>query len=279
MIRRILVALDADADTPVAIQYAEDIATRYSAEVVGLAVVDTGHIESGARGGGVGSMYYAEKLRENLTDETRKQARSLIRQFDAAFKESGIQHAEAVKEGVPFQRIVEDMKYHDILVVGREPHFFYGHPEHKTKTLGRVVKETTAPTVVVGSEFVPIRHVLIAYDGSAASARTAQYFLHLLPFGGDVSVEAIHIHQGDDRESDLMLNLFEKYCERHGFELQKTSMRGDNAGELISNYALESDTDIVVAGAHSVSKIKEWTFGSTTSKLLGACPTPMFLHH
>lgn len=75
MIERILIALDVDADTPVAIQYVENIATRYAAEVVGLAVVDTGSIESGTRGGGVGSMDYAEKLRENLTEVTRQKAR------------------------------------------------------------------------------------------------------------------------------------------------------------------------------------------------------------
>ena len=40
MIKKILVALDADSDTPVATRYAADIARRYAAEVTGLAVVD-----------------------------------------------------------------------------------------------------------------------------------------------------------------------------------------------------------------------------------------------
>lgn len=279
MIKRILVALDVDTDTPAAIQYAENIAKRYDAEVVGLAVVDTGNIDSGARGGGIGSMYYAEKLRENLTEETREKARALIQKFEAAFDQRGLDHSETVKEGVPFRRIVEDMKYHDLLVVGREPHFFYGHPEQKTKTLGRVVKETTAPTVVVGNQFTSVRRVLIAFDGSSASARTAQYYLHLLPFGKEVGVEAIHVHQGNDRESELLLAMFEKYCSRHAIELRTTSMRGEDPGAAISNHAQETDADIVVAGAHSVSKIKEWTIGSTTSKLLETCPTPMFLYH
>ena len=84
MIKRILVALDPDSDTPVATRYAAEIARRHGSHVVGLAVVDTGQIEAAGRGGGVGSMYYAEKLKENLTEETRQKAHELIKSFEAA---------------------------------------------------------------------------------------------------------------------------------------------------------------------------------------------------
>lgn len=279
MIKRILVALDPDSDTPTATRYASKIASRYDAQLTGLAVVDTGNIDAGVRGGGVGSMYYAEKLRENLTEETRAKARELIHQFETAVSDTGVDYQVAVKEGVPFRRIVEDMKYHDLLVVGREPHFFYGHPEQKTRTLGRVVKETIAPTLVVGEIAGEIERVMIAYDGSNAAARTTQFFAHLLPFGTDVRVELVHVHDGGDSESELMLDLVASYLEKHGLRVRKTSMRGDDPAETITDYAADSHVDVVVAGAHSVSKIKEWAFGSTTAALLEKCPRPMFLHH
>ena len=193
--------------------------------------------------------------------------------------DTGVAYQVAVKEGVPFRRIVEDMKYHDLLVVGREPHFFYGHPEQKTRTLGRVVRETIAPTLVVGEIADEMERVMIAYDGSNPSARTAQFFAHLLPFGTDISVELVHVHDGGDTESELMLDLAASYFEKHDLHVRKTSMRGDDPAEMISEYAVDSDFDLVVAGAHSVSKLKEWAFGSTTSKLLEKCPRPMFLHH
>lgn len=279
MIKRILVALDPDSDTRAATLYAAEIATRHGAELTGLAVVDTGSIEAGARGGAVGSMYYAEKLRENLTEETRAKAREIIDQFEASIRDQNVPYEVAVEEGVPFRRILEDMKYHDLLVVGREPHFFYGHPEQKTKTLGRVVKAATAPSLVVGKSTGNLDNVMIAYDGSDASARTAQYFLHLLPFGQEMRVEIVHVHDGSQKESELMLRLLSTYFGKHGIKVRTTSMRGDDPAELISDHALQSEFDVVVAGAHSVSKIKEWAFGSTTAKLLEKCPRPMFLYH
>lgn len=279
MIKRILVALDTDTDTPVATRYAAEIARRYDADVVGLAVVDTGHIEAAGRGGGVGSMYYAEKLKENLTEETRGRAQELIMQFEAAMQETGVPYSDVVEEGVPFQRIVEDMKYHDLLVVGREPHFFYGRPEEKTKTLAKVVKYAAAPTFVVGSSYQEVSRILITYDGSAASARTIQYFTHLKPFGTDVEIELLNVHEGEADESRLLLQLMGAYLATHGFAVRQSSLSDDETAERISRHAEQSAADVVVAGAHAVSALKRLAFGSTTARLLAACPTPLFLHH
>lgn len=279
MIKRILVALDPDSDTPVATRYAADIARRHEAHVVGLAVVDTGQIEAAGRGGGVGSMYYAEKLKENLTEETRQTARELIARFEASMNETGVSFTDVVEEGVPFRRILEDMKYHDLLVVGREPHFFYGHPDEKTNTLAKVVKETSAPTLVFGDSYGPIDRVMVAYDGSAASARTVQFFAHLQPFGTDVKIEVVNVHSGNEEESRLVVRLMASYLETHGFRVRQTSIRGDDTAKQILDYAEQSNADVVVAGAHAVSKIKRLAFGSTTSRLLTDCPKPLFLYH
>ncbi|MEX0747841.1 MAG: universal stress protein, partial [Rhodothermales bacterium] len=246
MIKRILVALDPDSDTPIAIRYASDIARHHGAEVVGLAVIDTGIIESETRGGGIGSMYYAEKLRENLTEDTRARAQELISAFESAVVGAGVIHSESVQEGVPFHRIVEDMKYHDLLVVGREPHFFYGRPEQKTQSLALVVKESSAPTLIVGETYRPVRRILIAYDGSDAAARTVHYFTYMQPFGIDLEVEAVHVYSKDREESELLLRLLASYMNPHGFHLKQTSLQGNNASSVITDYALASDADLVV---------------------------------
>src|SRR5690554_2274275 len=146
MIKKILLALDSDSDTPVALRYAIEIAQRYDAEITALAVIDLGGIEAESRGGGIGSMYYGEKLRESLTEETRQKAQELIREFEELIAGSGVRHTKVVKEGVPYDRIIEDAKYHDLLVIGREPHFFYSRPKQYTKTLAAVVEDTVSPT-------------------------------------------------------------------------------------------------------------------------------------
>ncbi len=208
MIKKILVALDADSDTPVATRYAADIARRYAAEVTGLAVVDMGSIEASSRGGGIGSMYYAEKIQANLTAEARSVARQLTKAFKEAMEEYGVAFDVQVEEGVPFERIVEDMKYHDLLVVGKVPHFFYSHPEEKTKTLVRIVKNSLGPTLVVPDAYRPVSRVLVAYDASNASARAMRRFVHLQPFGTELTLEILYVYdKGENEASQLALRI------------------------------------------------------------------------
>ena len=280
MIKKILVALDPDTDTPVATRYAADIARRYDGSVTGLAVVDMGSIEASGRGGGIGSMYLMEKVQENLTAEARDTARRLTDEFEEAMRETGVSFDVHVEEGAPFQRIIEDMKYHDLLVVGRDPHFFYSHPEKKTKTLVRVVRDMIAPTFVVSEEYREIRRVLIAYDGSQASARALRRFVHLQPFGTDLTVEIYNVHDEKTREGALLeMRLAQDYMAVHGFEVKTTSEIGTDATKEILDYAQRTEADVLVAGAHSVSRFSRLAFGSTTAALLENSPVPLFLDH
>lgn len=277
MIKKILLALDPDSDTPIAVRYAIEIARRYDAEITALAVIDLGGIDAESRGGGIGSMYYAEKLRASLTDETRQKAQELIRDFEGLIAGSGIRHTKAVEEGVPYDRIIEDVKYHDLLIIGREPHFFYSRPKQYSKTLAAVVEDTVSPTLVVGNEYRPINRVLIAYDESQAAAQAMREFLQLQPFGTEIEVNILNIYEEDASDSELRLRLAKDYASRYGFDVKTLSRQGREARKEIVAYAREIQADLVVAGAHSSSGLRKLAFGSSTDELVEHFPSPLFL--
>lgn len=277
MIKRILLAVDSDEDTTIAARYAIDLARRHDALVNSLAVIDLRSIETSTRGGGIGSFYYAEKLQEKLTDDTRELARELIANVEKIMVEAGIRHGEFIREGVPFDRIVEDMKIHDLLILGKDPHFFYAHPKKDTHTVARVVKRTIAPTLVVDAEYEDVNRVVIAYDGSDASARAISRFVHLQPFGLNIEIDLLNVFSDDARESELMLGLMSGYISDHGFRCKPVSLSGSDPGNEILKYAESTGCDLIVAGAHSVSAIKRVAFGSTTAALLDKCTIPLFI--
>ncbi len=280
MIRRILLPLDADADTSVATRYAVDIARRHDAEIIGMAVVDTQGIEGSSTGGGIGSFYYAEKLRERLTDETRQTAQRLIRSFTDAMDEAGVRSRSEVEEGVPFERIVEEAKYADILIVGRDPHFFYGHPNERTETLARVVKESGCPVLTVLDPIQTVERVLVAYDGSDAAARTVRQFAQLKPFGGSVAVHVLTVAKSPSEEPEAQIHLanLRGFLEAHGLPTTTTFVTGDPFKQIRS-HAESAGADAIIAGAHAVSKLKRFAFGSTTASLIEKEGRPLFLHH
>lgn len=278
MIKKILVALDLDLDTPVATRYAIEIARRYNASITGLAVVDTEHIASESRGGGIGSMYYAEKMRKGLTQETRQRAQELLHEFGESVKDKDVKFVEHIKEGVPYEQIVDEMKYHDLFIVGKDPHFFYGHPKQRTQTLARVVKAIIGPALVVGEEYRTVDRVLVAYDGSPASARTMRRFVHHQPFGTGMKIDVLNIYgSGGATASELLLRQALEYMQSHGFDAQPISRGGDHPGEEIVAYARAIDADLIVAGSHSVSKVSKMFFGSTTASLLDDIPVALYL--
>lgn len=284
MIKKILVALDPDQDTSVATRYAIEFASKDHIRLTGLAVVDTHQITAEVGAGGLGTIYYQDSLRQHLSSEARKTAKNLVLSFVEAVERANLYHSEQVEEGVPFERIIEDMKYHDLLIIGKSPHFFYSKPERKDKTLARVVKRGVAPVLIVSTEYTQVNRILLAYDGSDASARTMQRFAQLQPFGNEVEIDIIHVRAGETGEqvdeSELLVGLAADFMEAHGFrKIKKLSLPEGPVDERLLDYIRHGAIDLVVAGAHSVSAMRRITFGSTTHAFLDDGNTALFLFH
>ena len=283
MTQRILVVLDSDPDTAAATETAIAIARRHGAEVTGLAFVDRDSIQSESLGGGIGSMYYAEKLRETLADETRRQAQALLGTFTERVEAAGVSHAgERVGEGV-VRSLLDEMRTHDLLVTGRQSHFYYNEPERRTHTLGKILQECAAAMLIVGETPPDVRRVAIAYDGSAASARTMQRFAHLAPFGTDLDVEVVHVRGSSDAErlaSDRLREDAAVYLRAHGFErVATTGIESADPANRICELAQGDRADLVVSGAYAKSGFRKMLFGSSATKLLDQARVPLFLYH
>ncbi len=284
MIHRILVALDTDSDTPIATRYASEIAARYNGEVSGLAMVDVKQISADVGGGAVGGMYYAEKIRTRLLKLAHERALDISRTFDNSLSEAEIAHDKQIKEGVPYKQIIQEMKYHDLLAIGRDSHFLYSHPERETHTPAQVVKAGVTPTLVIPEEYVDISSVLIAYDDSDPSVRTLQRFAQLQPFGNDVDVHLVHIRtsnaQSKMQEAEYFMAKAAELLKAHGFSSVTTrSLEGNDPSSKLMEQAELVEAGLIVAGAHSVSALRRLAFGSTTATLLANCQLPLFLFH
>jgi nucleotide-binding universal stress UspA family protein len=284
MIKRILVALDTDKDTPVATRYALRLAARYNASITGMAVVDSEHIYTNVGYVGGAGMYYADRMREYLSEDTRREAQALIQTFSGMAEKSNTTHFEVIEEGVPYEYIVDEMKYHDLLVIGRESHFFYNRPEQKTDTVEQVIKRGISSTLVVLDEYHDVEKVLIAFDGSDASARTLQHFVHLQPYGKDVEIDLVHVPTSkdlaDEEESEWLLSRADHFLRDHGFSYTvKTILEhGDPARRILERLEV-APADLLLFGAHSVSAIKRLTLGSTAHALIKESSIPLFLGH
>lgn len=282
MTQRLLVVLDPDQDTTAATDTAIDIARRSEGEVTGLAFVDKDSIETSSSGGGIGSMYFAEKLRKQLTEETRTRADALVRQFVERVEAAGVRHTnDHVEEGALVQSLLDEMRTHDLLIAGRESHFYYANPERRTHTLAKVLEHAAAAMLIVGSEVPNVRRVAVAYDGSAPAARAMQKFALLRPFGTGLDVEVVHVRGGSEAArlaSDGLLSGAQDYLHAHGFSsVRLTSVEGSDPADQIAAYADGERADLVVSGAFAKSGFRKLVFGSAAKRLLEDARVPLFL--
>ncbi|MFY0684461.1 MAG: universal stress protein [Balneola sp.] len=283
MLKRILVALDRDLDTPVATRYAIKLAKTFNASLTGLAVVDLSTIKTVVGGGGIGTIHYAQQLRSKMADESREVAGKLLQNFKELVESSDIEHSKFMHEGVPHDRIIEDSKYHDMLVIGRESHFIYNRPDAETKTLANIVKRGAGPTLMVTDSYRPVNRVVVAHDGSRASSHVLQWFVQLEPFGKDIEIDIVYVCNTEKEEATdkgkLLLHLANNYLKAHGYEkINELLLNGKGgSGKQILNHVTDTNADLVVMGAHSMTGIKKLTFGSVTRELVRKSPVPLFL--
>lgn len=283
MIKRILVALDPDADTPAATQTAIDIARRCGATLTGIALVDREAIDEETAGGGIGSMYFAEKMRERITAEIRVKAQELVTAFGEQVDAAGVAHTDdRVGEDGLVASLVDEMRTHDLLVAGRESHFYYRDPERRTHTMAKVVETGAAATLLVGHDVPDVRRVLIAYDGSTASSRTLQKFAHLSPFGLTLEVEIVHVRDSspDARlASDYLTGAARDYLMAHGYTtVHATGLEGGKPADAILDHAATTNADLIVSGAYAKTGLKRWFLGSSATTLLEKATLPLFLY-
>lgn len=281
MIKRILVALDPDDDTPLATQHAIALAKKYDSILTGLAVVDTSNIYPTGITGEIDMTHHARNLWEELSEESRRVAETLLDSFKEAVDKEGVRYTAIKKEGASYDRIIEGMKYHDLLIAGRDSHFFYNEPKRETKTLAKVVKHGVSPALVVTNKYKEFKNVMIAFDGSNASARSLKNFVQLMATGSNTfQIELVHVNgeSASEEASEHVLDYAEEYLAAHSFtKIKKTHLEGKTPSEEISKYQQEANADLIILGAHAVSAIRRLTFGSTTHDLITKTDTPLFL--
>lgn len=276
MIKRILVGLDGSAYSKSATRVALDLAKAHGASVSGMAVVDTREIHSHGIGAGVGAAYYAAHLRKSLTDEWRRRTRGHIAQFGAAARRADVPFAVFHEEGVPFKAIVEDAKYHDLIVVGLRTYFHGPEERGPGDTLMRLSRTGVCPILAVPKSCRPVRRVLAALSGGPSASRAFQSFLQLAPWPG-ASLVLLHVAE-DARRGGFVVNGYQDYATAHGLPVEPLLLQDEDPGKATLREAKDHACDAIVIGANDRSSIGDLFFGSNTTEVLEGAEVPVFLN-
>ncbi len=277
MSKRIVVGLDPSEHSQMALKVACIRAALFEGTVTGVAVVDVPGIDAAARGAGVGAGHYARRSRERHIQEARSKLSALLEELERTCAEHGVACEPVLREGAPAEIIAEEALAADLIVIGTRT-FFHFETEHSHgDTINHLLRAQACPIMVIPKELdLPIKRVIIPYDGTRKSARSMRSFVDLtanLPVALDVLLLSVD-EDTEEAMTDLERPL--KYLHAYGFDVEVKVVPGD-AKEVIRDVARVNMPTMVVLGASEKSSIRVALFGSVTKSLLEDGTIPLYV--
>ena len=277
MLRSILVALDATPASTAAQQLAIRLAKAFDCQITGLAVLDRAHITS-PTAVGIGGMAY-KKHRDQIKLE---EAKAFLHRLEQGFQQS----CEAIDvvwqvveaEGVPHKLIEDQSGRHDLLVIGKDTDFHFDFDPSTADTVQRLLEDNPRPLIVCPETIPDDGVVLVAYDGSVRSARA----LHMLALLGIARGRPIHVVATADEpdQAERRTRHATELLVKHGYEVTPHGVASTaEPAEIILAEAEALKATMIALGASGHRLIHDLFLGSTTQRLLAACPCPLFVHH
>ncbi len=278
MIKRILLALGDKEHSENKLRYALDLAQQHRAKLTAVTVLDVQrlyHVGPVPIGGGAA----AEELRENRLSQCSERIAEVVAWFATSCRDAGVELAVHQEQGDPFPLMVEHAKFQDLMLFGLKGVFDYGivtdRDEKPIDLLIRLIAAGVRPILAVNDSYRKIERVLVAYSGSAESARTVKQFARMNPWPD----AAIRIVTFDTEEAAGARRIEEAaaYCQDYGLQAETKVIAGPPKGHIIDQ-ADDFGADVIVMGNSAKSLLSRKVFGETALHCLQHADRPVFLN-
>jgi nucleotide-binding universal stress UspA family protein len=130
-----------------------------------------------------------------------------------------------------------------------------------------------------GELATPIKRILIAWDGSREASRAAHDALPLLKAASAVEIVVIDPDKLPDIDTPLAGTDIAGSLSRHGIHANvTTASKGSNStAQAIMAQAKASNADLVVMGAYTHQRLREWLFGGVTRAFIENAPVAVLM--
>lgn len=273
MIKRILVGLGGTDYTVSAINLAVAMAKTHDAEITGVSVIDETRLTNVGPvpiGGGV----YARELKEDRLAKAQDRVEWAVKEFNEACSASGVRHQVQREVGEPFALMIDQARYHDLMMFGLRSLFECDLLPDPHSALVRLVQAGVRPLIAASKGFHPVKRVLIAYSGSMESAKAMKRFIQMRLWP-DALLRIVTFEHRPDKAVQLVSDAAD-YCRAHGFDVEEAFVPESPKDHLVS-YAEEWGADLMVVGNSAKNLLRRRIFGETALHAIQNANRPLFL--
>ncbi len=278
MIKRILTCTDGSEYGTGACRYGIELAERLQATLTGLHVLDSRMLE-GPLMANISGWFGAQPFGDSLNtfrDLMEAKGKGVADAFEALCREKNLDADMIVKWGHPARIILEEENRYELCVLGQNGEHDEQTGDLTGSTVDRVVRHCDQPCLITPAEHRPIRKMMAAYDGSGHAGKALHVAIEL---AGVLSIPLVIITVVENDENDLAMNRAEdamRLARAHECPAAQLIVEGENH-QVILDKAEDTGCDLIVAGAHGHSRIRELVLGSTATYLMNNMTMPLLL--
>ncbi|MDY7218087.1 universal stress protein [Denitrificimonas sp. JX-1] len=232
----------------------------------------SGTIGLGARSKLMTEIASLDQLRAKVSLELGKE---LLEAAELKANEAGCLQVEAVQRHGEFIDTLLSLESSARLVIighsgtkaGKNFHVLGTHVES-------LLRQVSTPVLITHHDFTVPKNFMLAFDGRETTELALQRILNSKLLNGlDCHLVTIKNKQADQQEK------FDQAAERlisGGFKVTTSFLEGDISKQLL-NYQQNNAIDMLVMGAFSGSRLRQFFIGSNTLKMLENCDVPVLV--
>jgi nucleotide-binding universal stress UspA family protein len=278
MIKSILFCTDGSEYSNTAGDYALWLAQKFGARIVALHVTDVRLLEApllADLSGAIGAQPY-QALLPQLQEMQKQRAGVILSAVADRCRKAGVPCSTLHRTGSVVDNIAEEETRTELVMLGQRGEHAQAIGQFLGSSVERVVRRSIKPCLVTPAKFRELRHVLVAYDGSAQSSKSLQVaveFAQTLSLKlGIVTVVPVLPEMGVNNVLEDAVRM----ARDHGIEPVAETLVG-HAEQRILEYAERQRADLIVMGAYGHTRIREMILGSTTTHVIRKSEVPVLL--
>lgn len=271
MNRSALVALKPGADHQPLLTFAIYLARQNGLRLGGITILDR-DLFAPPEPVPLGGMSYKVELDEARLAKVRQQMVATMDEFSWSCTDAGVAFSITSGEESLGPELAHAVQRFDLLLLGRPE--LGAEPTH----LHSILRRCPRPAIVVPPQAWTGETVVVAYDASVQAARAVKSFVASdLERNSPVHVVAYHDNLRLAQDAVALCRDFLVGHGRQVFAEADSVPSGTSATELILAACHKHKARLLVMGAYGRSVIREFFFGSVTSRMLAEAPLPVFV--
>lgn len=273
MTKRIMACIDASPYAEAICDYAVWAAKKLQAAMSVIHVLDKAqHTHTPDLSGSIG-LGSQELLLQQLAELDEKHGKLAMERgrhiLDGATEraqQAGVVDVDQrLRHGQLVETLVAMQEESRLVVMGKRGFSSAEEHGHIGLHVERVIRSLSTPILLTQQEYIEPKRIMLAFDGSA----TAEKCLTILansPFAQGLPVHIVMAGDKNDANRHL-LAAATLQLQQADFDTQSVIVDGDPE-EVLNEYQLQHNIDMMVMGAYGHSRIRQFIVGSTTTSMI-----------